>query len=730
MHLRMIIQKTKAKVRRKFWWGVGLWTMGLGMLWLAAIRSTGKFTPSSNPPSFIERPEILLTGCLILLWIVGILGWIAAYKQIKRHASKRASLIEQLKISRDWRRFWANSVSEGLLLYDGQTIITANAPLAKMTGCRRNELMGKSIWSLWAPEHHDKIREQFLKQNENEFDATIIQKDGTPLPVKMQIQVKDHPSQNKKIGVVFVQNLTKIQKAQIAVKENERKLFTLISNLPGMAYRCQNDPSWTMEYISDVCQEITGYRSDELVSNQIVAFGDLIHPGDRERVNQTVQQAIQDKIPFEMAYRITTASNEEKWLWEKGRGVYNAKGELISLEGFILDISDRKSLEEQFYQAQKMESIGRMAGGIAHDFNNLLTVITGYCNLSLMKLKNDDPLYKNIEQIFQAADQAAAITSQLLAFSRKQVFQPKILDLNSVLSDMQKMIQRLIGEDIELKTDFDPHLWNIKSDVSQIQQIIINLAVNARDAMPYGGRIIIQTYNCKCSQPIVQANGETPKPTEDDSVVIAFSDTGCGIDPKIIPQIFEPMFTTKEPGKGTGLGLSTVYGIVKQNNGRIEVQSEPGKGTLFRLFFPAVEETDEEDAVYPPPAHNHHHNGAETILVIDDNPTIRLLIKKILDESTYTVMEATNEEAALHISQETSPIHLLITDLVMPKMSGKMLADRIQSLHPSIKVLFISGYDNVGFEHSEAENRHFAFLAKPFNAETLREKIYALLNTP
>ncbi|MBN2329165.1 MAG: PAS domain S-box protein [Candidatus Omnitrophica bacterium] len=622
-------------------------------------------------------------------------------------------------------------MSEGLFLHDGESIIAANASFVKMTGFRRNELVGESIWILLAPEHHDEIREHFRSQNEVEFNSAIIRKDGKPLPVNMQVKIKDHPSQNKKIWIVFVQNLTEIQKAQIAVKENERKLSTLISNLPGMAYRCKNDPNWTMEYISDVCEKITGYQSDELIFNRKIAFGHLIHSDDRERIHQTIQQSIRDKTPFEIAYRITTASKEEKWLWEKGRGVYNAGGELIALEGFILDISERKSLEEQFYQAQKMESIGRLAGGIAHDFNNLLTVITGYCNISLMKLQEEDPLYKNLSEIFRAADQAASITSQLLAFSRKQVIQPKILNLNSVLSDMEKMIRRLIGEDIELKTDFDPHLRRIQSDLSQMQQIIINLAVNARDAMPTGGRITIQTYNFNGSQSIARLDDKTQKSLKGDYVVITFSDTGCGIDPKIINQIFEPMFTTKEPGKGTGLGLSTVYGIVKQNKGRIEVQSAPGRGSLFRLFFPATtEEMDEDDIVIHTPAQVQHHSGSETILVIDDNPTIRLLIKKILDESNYTVLEAPNEESALHISRETPSIHLLITDLVMPRISGKILANQIKSIHPSIKVLFISGYDEEALEGYEAQGRGIAFLAKPFNAEALREKIQDVLNTP
>lgn len=385
---------------------------------------------------------------------------------------------------------------------------------------------------------------------------------------------------------------------------------------------------------------------------------------------------------------------------------------------FVTDISQRKQLEEQLVHAQKMEAVGRLAGGVAHDFNNMLTVISGYSRMILEELRPDDPLREYAEEIGKAADRAGAVTNQLLVFSRRQLIEPRVINANMVLSQIEQMLRRLLGEDIRLTLDFAEDTANIRVDSNQLEQAIVNLAVNARDAMPSGGQIFLQTANVHLDETYVQTHlGVTPG----DFVMIAMTDTGHGMDAETRQHIFEPFFTTKERGKGTGLGLATVYGMVKQSSGDIWVYSEPGKGTTFKLYFPQVSqkavETTSEETERLTQASN------AIVLVVEDERPVRELTVRMLQRLGYSVLSAASGREAIEISKSfTGRISLLVTDVVMPEMSGRQVADAILSTRPDVKVLFLSGYtEHTAVHHSIGPGVNF--LAKPFTRESLSRKL-------
>ena len=388
-------------------------------------------------------------------------------------------------------------------------------------------------------------------------------------------------------------------------------------------------------------------------------------------------------------------------------------------------IKEHKKLEEQLHQTQKMEAIGTLAGGVAHDFNNLLTAIIGHSEIMLRKVDKESSLRGSIEEIKKASDRAASLTNQLLAFSRKQMIQPVVLNINRSLAEMDKMLRRLIGEDIDLATILEPKNWKVKFDPGQMDQVIMNLAVNAKDAMPKGGKLTIETANVDLDEAYAHQHGVKLKPGP--FVVLAVSDTGMGIDEETQSHIFEPFFTTKEQGKGTGLGLSTVYGIVKQSGGFIWVYSELGQGTSFKIYLPKSEEKETflaEAQIQP-----QNFEGSETILLAEDEDSARKLIRSALQEYGYWILEAQDGKEALQLSEHhQGPIHLLLTDVVMPGMSGRELAEHLQPLQPKMKVLYMSGYTDNAIIHHGVLDSGTPFIQKPFTPKVLASKVRKVLD--
>jgi signal transduction histidine kinase/CheY-like chemotaxis protein len=411
----------------------------------------------------------------------------------------------------------------------------------------------------------------------------------------------------------------------------------------------------------------------------------------------------------------------------------NDRGEITG--GIIInnDISDRKRAEQalaektdQLRQSQKIEAVGRLAGGVAHDFNNLLTVITGYCELMMIKIGEGNPLLPDLQEIGKSADRAAALTRQLLAFSRRQILQPKVLEIDTVIPEMYKMLHRLIGEDINLTTNLSAGAGKVKFDPSQIEQVIVNLVINSRDAMPDGGAITIETANVELDEAYVRLHGGAwPGP----HVMLAVSDTGCGMDPETLSKAFDPFFTTKEKGKGTGLGLSTVFGIVKQSGGCLYAYSEPGRGTTMKIYLPRVSgetapKDEKRDAGF-----DDRLNGSEAILLVEDDETLRKLASSVLEGYGYTVLSAGNGEEALQRLNDSPGIpRLLVTDVVMPKMGGRELSDQLKAIHPGIRVLFMSGYTDNSIVHYGVLDPGVSYLPKPFTPKALARKVREVLD--
>lgn len=558
------------------------------------------------------------------------------------------------------------------------------------------------------------------------IDHRIVLPDGTERIVQEQAEVvfDDYGRPVRMIGTVL--DITDRKRTEDALRNNERLLSTVLSSLPGCTYRCRNDEDFSFEFASEGLSALTGYTFDDY-TNKTANYLDIIHPDDLPHILSDVYEALEKHRMYELVYRIKTRTDGEKWVWDKGQGVYSPSGELLYLEGFVTDITERKRLEAELQQAHKMEAVGRLAGGIAHDFNNLLTIILNYSELLLSRSSLDSKQEERIREIRNAGERAAALTGQLLAFSRKQLLQPKVLNLNDVVTGIEKMVRRLIGEDVELATEFEPELRRVKADPGQIEQVIMNLAVNARDAMPKGGKLLIRTANVDLEEAFASRHADV-KPGR--YVMLAVSDTGHGMDEETLSQIFEPFYTTKELGKGTGLGLATVYGIINQSGGHVTVDSEIGRGTTFEIYLPVNDERPEQKEDKIAVAGN-AHGGPETIIIAEDHDEVLTLVSRVLKEAGHNVLEANHCDKAIHICEQyPDPIHLLLIDVVMPKMSGPELAQRLIALHPEMKVLYMSGYiDNTIKQYGILINGA-SFIQKPFTPTVLLSKVREVLDAP
>ena len=474
------------------------------------------------------------------------------------------------------------------------------------------------------------------------------------------------------------------------------------------------DTEGVLSYVNSSFLKMWGFASREQVIGQQIAKL-WIDPAASAAVLQSLRE--EGAWIGELTARRADAATFEAQI--SASLVTDESGRTVCCMASFLDVTEPQRLEEQLRQSRKMEAVGRLAGGVAHDFNNILTAIQGFCELVLSSFDPEDPRRRDVEEIQQAGLRGSALVRQLLAFSRKQVLQHQPLDVNQLVANVTRLLQRVIGEHVELQTRLDPDLVPVRSDRGQLEQVLVNLAANAADAMPDGGLLSIETSLEPRPGPCCRDRSTQAR------VVLTVSDTGCGIEADILPNIFDPFFTTKRPHHGTGLGLSTVYGIVEQSGGTIEVDSTPGKGTSFRISLPAADAAPVDSHVSeredPVPG------GVETIWVVEDEESVRRLVRRSLSERGYTVIESADPlEALRRIEQHEEAIHVLVTDVVMPGLAGPELADRLRIARPQLKVLYISGYpDRVGGEGRLGA--HADFLAKPFAPEQLAGKVRKLL---
>ena len=473
--------------------------------------------------------------------------------------------------------------------------------------------------------------------------------------------------------------------------------------------------------------DILGYSPSDLIER---GLHHITHPDDRQEELEYMRRALAGEIhSYSMDKRYRKKDGTFFWVSVANRLVSHPSGKpryfisVVQDVSVFQDITERKHLEEQLMQAQKMEAIGRLAGGVAHDFNNLLMVITGYCEMIVERLPDGDPIRHDIGEIKMAGERAAALTAKLLAFSRQQVVRRHVTNLNTVMVDIQELLRRLIGEDIDLTVTIEPDLGLVNVDETQIGQVIMNLAVNSRDAMPEGGILVIQLANVTLDEVYSRSHlGVSPGRY----VMLSVRDTGCGMDAATQIRIFDPFFTTKEQGKGTGLGLSTVYGIVTEHDGHVQVDSALGDGTTIRIYLPRVEGAVEATRTLL--GETKATSGTETILIVEDNDQLRQMIVQILRADGYTVLEAENGARAVCLSERKAPIDLMLTDIVMPGMNGRALAEKLMNSGICKTVLFMSGYAGDANAYREAVPPEVPILMKPFNPEQLLERVRSMLD--
>jgi PAS domain S-box-containing protein len=626
---------------------------------------------------------------------------------------------DALRESEDRFRLLSEAAFEGIGVSDQGRIVDCNERLATMLGYAPHELIGMSVLDMVAPESHPIVAEHMRTGSGDVYEHLARRKDGSVFLV--EVQGRALPHRGRVLRVSAVRDITDRRRAEEALRRSQEQYQALVEGVRDVIFAMS--PDGTLNALNPAFEETTGWPREEWLGKPF--FG-LLHPDDMPAALGLLQRVLRDEPRPTAQLRVRSRGGGYR-VGEFHTAVQRRDGAIVGILGIVRDITDRLALEEQFRQAQKMEAVGQLAGGVAHDFNNLLTVIRSYSDLLLDGLPADDERRADIEEIREAARRATLLTRQLLAFSRRQVLQPTLVSLNDVVAGAERLLRRLIGEDVPLVTRLDPALGTVKADPGQVEQVIMNLAVNARDAMPNGGTLTVETANVPLGTVPPPDLAAIMPPAE--YALLRVSDTGVGMDAETKVHLFEPFFTTKEVGKGTGLGLATVYGVVKQSGGYISVESEPGRGAAFSIYLPRVRGVAEASGVGP--GRQGSPEGDETILLVEDEPAVRTVASEVLRGLGYAVLEASDANAALRLAEaHAAPIALLVTDVVMPGMDGRELADRLRANRPGLKVLLVSGYAyDTALEHGALEGV-LNFLQKPFTPDGLARRVRDALDRP
>ncbi|PYR26870.1 MAG: two-component system sensor histidine kinase/response regulator, partial [Acidobacteria bacterium] len=541
---------------------------------------------------------------------------------------------------------------------------------------------------------------------------------------KLELEVQARTSELRQTTRNLEIQIDERKRAEEALRENEERTnFALSAGRMGVweVDFAANQLTW-----SDTMAPVFGVTPDK-APKTTKEFFQLVHPNDRRRMEVSIERVFAGERNFAVEFRAIWPDGSTHWLYGSAQASYDGDGKPIRLIGIGVDISERKSLEEQLRQAQKLEAIGQLAGGVAHDFNNLLTAILGFSELLIAGLAPNAPERADLLEIKKAGERATGLTRQLLAFSRRQILQPAVLDINALIGGMEPMLKRLIIENVDFMVSLAPHVGRIKMDPTQLEQILVNLAVNAADAMARGGKLTIETANVTLDEHYQQRRLPV---TPGEYVMLAVSDTGVGMDEATSGRIFEPFFTTKDVGKGTGLGLATVYGIVKQSGGDIHVYSEVGRGTTFKIYLPRVTAAA-SGASHQPRVPDEIARGSETILLVEDDDSVRRLVRLMLERTGYRVVEAGNPKEALRLANEFGrPIDLLLSDVIMPESEGPPLFNRLVREHPAVRVLYMSGYADEAIVRHGVLVEGTPFLQKPFTPRALTQKVRDVLDAP
>ncbi len=692
------------------------------------ILSALRYTIESGAPCSIDHRIVMPGGILRTVHeearllsddrqntmkIVGVIQDITERKHVE----------ESLRESQaKWRALAENAPDTIMTVDRDGTVLFINRT---QRGGRRNQIVGLSILDQVAPEFRTKTHELLERVFDSgepasyEYRGTNGEGETAWFSSRMGPIWSDH-------GVVAValisSDITDRKAAEADLVAWKNRYEAVIQASGQIIYDW--DPLRDVVTFGGSLEKTLGYRPEEMPTS-ISGWAELIHPEDRDDFLRRTEEIHKPGESFHLEYRIKKRDGEYLIVKDDCYSALDANGRIVQMLGFIGDMSRQRALESQLRHSQKMEAFGRLAGGVAHDFNNLLTVISGYNDIVLTDLSANDPRRECVEEIGKAADRAAALTGQLLAFSRQQVLQPRILDLNAVLADTTKMLRRLIGEDIHFVMEPAEKIGYIKADLGQLENVLVNMAVNARDAMPEGGTLKVKT-SCATVDPNHPEIGRGLAPG--DYVVLSVSDTGVGMSDSVKERIFEPFFTTKAIGHGTGLGLATCYGIVKQSGGYICVDSKLGCGSTFHVYLPRVPDLPEETAARRDLAGM--TGGHEIIMVVEDESAVRRLAVSILKNLGYTVLEAGNGEEAFMLMQtrEGQNIDLVVTDVVMPEMGGKDLAYWLRASHPDVKILFTSGYPDHAFDDHSQFGGATAFMPKPYAPKQFAEKVRGLLD--